>query len=188
MHNQKGFSIPELVMVVAVVGIISVPAARYYNEYVRATQEVNARVNFRSDAEQWLFQYQRELQLAKLGTIRIYDGTNNYTDQGIFMEWRYYDLERDCEICVGYKYEPSEHALYRIVTEIDLAPVYIKQKLIDRICNVSSTHPSNPVIFKKLNTDVMIQTVLLSFGPYNRGPLENGDPRSIVSTVVTARN
>lgn len=186
-YKKTGFTLIEVMMVIVIMAIISIPMTRFFKKQTESAVWESNRHSFRFDYVYFINKFRYELKLASKSTGEIGPiGTPGPSGDEIRFE--FYDPVRKEIVYVGYIYNPTDHQITRVLYASPWQNPRSPSKRMSGVQN-SIPDPSTPAVTTPIfSHSDDFETVTVTLAPHSRGPIQNGSMRETYSTQIAPRN
>lgn len=189
VYKKAGFTLIEVMMVIVIMAIISIPMARFFKKYTESAVWESNRHSFRFDCVCFINKFRYELKLASKSTGEI-GPIGNTTLSGDEIRFEFYDPVKKEIVYVGYIYDSSEHKITRVLYDPPSASPWQNPRFpFNRMSGVQNSIPDpSTTAVPIFSHSEDFETVTVTLAPHGRGPISNGSIRETYSTQIAPRN
>lgn len=179
--KNNGFTLIEVAMVLAIIVIISGPAARFFKAQMESSLYESKRQAFRSEFFSFMMKLRWEVRQAEKKSMEIVDNSSSNE-----LKFTYLSMDTNKRINVGYFFDRNNFLVKRILYDgydwNNASPV--SENVVFH--NVQEPHlAAARLMFEEENDfDVIMVTV----APHGRSPIPNGSVKETFSTKIASRN
>lgn len=170
--KNNGFTLIEMMLTIVIIGVIAIPATRFFSKQMEASLYERQRQDFRSDFFSFMMKMRWEVRQAEKTSMEIKDNSSSNE-----LKFTYQSMDTAQRVNVGYFFDKNNFSVKRILYDTydwsNAAPV------------------SEHIVFHKVQAmfeqENEFDVVMVTVAPHGRGPIPNGSVKETFSTKIAPR-